>query len=82
MTSHDPQVSQLQRECERERQQSTRLAAQLREQQVRECMLHTCMLYMYLMKWLRNIFLTTEKNRQPPGIEPGASDLSCQCSTT
>ena len=56
MTSHDPQVSQLQRECERERQQSTRLAAQLREQQVRECMLHTCMLYMYLMKWLRNIF--------------------------
>ena len=43
MISHDPQVSQLQQECERERQQSTRLAAQLREQQVRECMLY--MLY-------------------------------------
>ena len=24
----------------------------------------------------------TVKNRQPPGIEPGASDFSCQCSST
>ena len=28
------------------------------------------------------IFRELVKNRQPPGIEPGASDFSCQRSTT
>ena len=30
---------------------------------------------------LGNILENCEKPRQPPGIEPGASDFSCQCST-
>ena len=33
-------------------------------------------------KRLRNLFWETVKNRQPPRIEPRASDLSRQCSTT
>ena len=34
--------------------------------------LHT----LYMMKRLRNIFLRTVKNQQPPGIEPRASDCA------
>ena len=36
----------------------------------------------YMIKRLRNVFRKIVKNQQPFGIEPRASDLSCQCSTT